>query len=129
MNMDSRDKKKTIPMLKSFSYAVTGIVTAVKSERNMKVHLIASILVLGCSFFFSLSRIEWLFILFAIGGMLSLELLNTAVERVVDLITIEQHPLAKQAKDIAAGAVFIYAILSVFIGIMVFFPHIKQWFI
>jgi undecaprenol kinase len=63
-------------------------------------------------------------VLFAIGGMLSLELMNTAVERVVDLATKDYHPLAKQAKDIAAGAVFIYAALSVIIGAIIFLPKI-----
>jgi undecaprenol kinase len=129
MTMGFQDKDKPIPLLKSFSYAVNGIVTAVKSERNMRVHLIASIVVLGCGFFFSLSRMEWVFILLAIGGVLSLELLNTAVERVVDLVTSERHPLAKQAKDFAAGAVFIYAVLSVIVGLIIFFPHIKRLFI
>jgi undecaprenol kinase len=129
MNTDFRGKHKPIPLLKSFSYAITGIITGVKSERNMKIHLIASIFVLGCAFYFSLSRMEWLFILLVIGGMLSLELVNTAIERVVDLITNERHPLAKQAKDLAAGAVFLYALLSVLIGIIIFFPHFKTLFI
>jgi len=63
-----------------------------------------------------------MFISFAICGVLALELVNTAVERVVDLVTKEFHPLAKQAKDIAAGAVLLYAILSVVIGCIIFLP-------
>jgi undecaprenol kinase len=125
--MDSRDKPNRL--WKSFSYALTGIKTAIWTERNMRIHLCASIVVIGCSLFFSISKLEWLFVIAAIGGILSLELINTAIERVVDLVTEEYHPLAKQAKDIAAGAVFIYAITAVLIGIIIFFPRVLKWFI
>lgn len=128
MSMDSHDKRKPVPLLRSFSYAFYGIKTAIESERNMRIHIISSILVIGASFYFSLTKVEWLFILFAIGGMFALELVNTAIERVVDLVTSEFHPLAKQAKDIAAGAVIIYAILSVIIGGIIFFPHVLKMF-
>jgi undecaprenol kinase len=124
--MDSHDKRQ--PLLKAFANAFDGIKAALKSERNMKIHFISSFLAIGASFYFSITKIEWLFILFAIGGMFALELVNTAIERVVDLVTSERHPLAKQAKDIAAGAVIIYAILSVIIGSMIFFPYVLKMF-
>ncbi|MBT2710139.1 diacylglycerol kinase family protein [Pseudomonas sp. ISL-84] len=95
-----------------------------KRERNLQIHLFISIAVILLGLVFAISWIEWIIILFAIGGMLSLELMNTAVERVVDLATEEYHPLAKQAKDTAAGAVFIYAFLSVIIGTIIFLPKI-----
>ena len=68
---------------------------------------------------------EWFIVLILIGGMLSLELVNAAIERVVDLTTTEWHPLAKQAKDLSAGAVLIYAIVSALIGLLLFIP---KWF-
>jgi undecaprenol kinase len=120
--MDLQDKR--IRLWKSFAFAITGIKTALWSERNMRIHFVVSVLVILCAVFFSISKIEWLFILIAIGGIFSLELINTAIERVVDLITVEYHPLAKQAKDVAAGAVFIYAIMAVIIGILIFLPHV-----
>ncbi|MDR6122321.1 undecaprenol kinase [Bacillus sp. SLBN-46] len=126
--MDLQDKRKPQPLLGSFSYAVTGILTALHSERNMRIHLISSIVVFLLSIFFSITRMEWIVILFAIGGMFSLELINTAIERVVDLVTKEYHPLAKQAKDIAAGAVFLYAVLSVIVGSIIFIPYIFKLF-
>lgn len=128
MNMDSRGKGKTIPLLRSFAYAIEGIRTAIIAERNMRIHLLFSFLVIGGSFFFSITRMEWLFIILVISGMFALELINSAIERVVDLVTEEYHPLAKQAKDLAAGAVFLYAIFSVIIGIIVFFPYIRELF-
>jgi len=93
----------------------------------MKSHLFCSIIVLLVSYYFSITKMEWIFILFAIGGMFALELVNTAIERVVDLVTAEYHPLAKQAKDMAAGAVLIYAVLSIAIGIFIFFPYIQRF--
>ncbi|PLS01188.1 diacylglycerol kinase family protein [Neobacillus cucumis] len=126
--MDSLDKGKKNPILSSFSYAVIGILTAIKAERNMRFHLISSLIAIGLSIYFSITKIEWLFILFAIGGMFALELINTAIERVVDLVTTEYHPFAKQAKDIAAGAVFIYAILSAIAGILIFMPYVLKPF-
>lgn len=109
---------------RSFSYAFQGINTAVKDERNLKIHIGIGLVVLMLGGWLTLSLIEWVFILFAIGGIISLELLNTALERIVNLITEEYHPLAKQAKDIAAGAVLVYAILSVVIGVIIFLPKL-----
>ncbi|WP_413308697.1 diacylglycerol kinase family protein [Bacillus sp. 1P10SD] len=128
MIMGLKGKGKAHPLLGSFSYAATGIFTALLSERNMRIHLISSIVVFLFSIYFSITKMEWMFILLAIGGMFSLELINTAIERVVDLVTKEYHPLAKQAKDIAAGAVFVYAFLSVIIGSIIFIPYIIKLF-
>ncbi len=90
----------------------------------MKIHLGISLIVILTGLWLSLSMLEWLFIILAIGGMLSLEMINTAIERAVDLVTDQYHPLAKDAKDIAAGAVLLYAIMSVIIGVIIFVPKI-----
>ncbi|MBX9973077.1 diacylglycerol kinase family protein [Cytobacillus firmus] len=125
MNSGSQDRKvRKHSVLKSFSFAFSGIRAAVLNERNLQIHLAVSIAVIIFGVFFGISSLEWMIILLAIGGMLSLELLNTAIERVVDLATEEYHPLAKQAKDIAAGAVLVYAIVSVIIGGVIFLPKI-----
>jgi undecaprenol kinase len=126
MSMASQDNRKTNRLLNSFSFAKDGIVSALRTERNMRFHLVFSVLVIVVSVFFSINKTEWLFILIAISGMFALELVNTAIERVVDLVTEDYHPLAKQAKDIAAGAVFIYALVSVAIGAMIFWPYFSQ---
>lgn len=128
MSMDYQDNRKKFPLIHSFSFAIAGILSALRMERNMRIHFLSSIMVILLSFYFSITKMEWLFILFAIGGIFALELINTAIERVVDLVTSEYHPLAKQAKDLAAGAVFVYAILSVVIGIMIFWPYFLSLF-
>ncbi len=107
---------------KSFHFAWEGIVHGCKNERNFKFHICAMLLVMTAGVWTGLTRIEWFVVLILIGGILALELVNTAVERVVDLVTSEHHPLAKQAKDLVAGAVLIYAIVSAIIGILIFIP-------
>ncbi|WHY65751.1 diacylglycerol kinase family protein [Neobacillus sp. SuZ13] len=126
--MDSNAKPAQFGLLRSFSYAFAGIATALRSERNMRFHFFSSIVVLLFSYYFSITKTEWLFILVLIGGMFALEMVNTAIERVVDLVTDEYHFLAKQAKDLAAGAVLVFAILSVVIGIVIFLPYILELF-
>jgi len=108
--------------LKSFGFAFEGIVHGFKSERNFKIHVLAATIVVLSGILTKLSIQEWIVIYVLIAGMLALELLNTAVERVIDLITSERHPLAKQAKDLAAGAVLIYALASAIIGFIIFIP-------
>ena len=121
MSSDSNDRRKG-RFLHSFAFAISGILHAVRNERNMKIHSVVAIIVIILSWFYHLSAMEWMFIFFAICGVLALELVNTAIERVVDLVTNDFHPLAKQAKDVAAGAVLLYAILSVVIGCIIFLP-------
>jgi undecaprenol kinase len=126
--MDLKDKKRKYPIYDTFKFAIEGIRCSIIQERNMRIHLALSVIVLIIGFLFSLSSTEWIFVLFAIGGMFALEMINSAIERVVDLVTDQYHPLAKQAKDIAAGAVLIYAILSVTIGLIIFLPKIISYF-
>lgn len=130
MNMGSQGKSRPKPILlfKSFSYAINGILTAVKHERNMRIHLTIAAIVIFASFYFSISKFEWLIILSVIGGVISLELVNSAIERVVDLVTLEHHPLAKLAKDMAAGAVFVAAIFAVVMGSIIFLPYFLKIF-
>lgn len=123
MSSDSKGRLRG-RFLHSFAYAISGMIYTIKHERNMKIHSIVAIVVIILSWIYHLSAIEWMFISFAICGVLALELVNTALERVVDLVTKDFHPLAKQAKDVAAGAVLLYAILSVVIGCIIFLPKI-----
>ncbi len=91
-------------------------------ERNMKSHFAAAAAVLLAGWLTGLSRTEWLIIIILIGLMIALELMNAAVERTVDLVTGEFHPLAEQAKDLAAGAVLVFAFASAIIGALIFLP-------
>lgn len=112
------------PFYKSLGYAISGIIQCIQKERNIKIHLVFMFLVIICGFLFQLSITEWLVCILLFGLVISLELVNTAIEAVVDLCTQEYHPLAKIAKDTAAGAVLISAIASVVIGLIIFVPKV-----
>ncbi len=111
----------------SFKYALVGVLTALKEEPNLKFHFIAGLLIIILSLIFNISHSDWMIIIFLIGFVISVELTNTAIEAVVDAFTAKEHPGAKLAKDIAAGAVLVAAITSAIVGIIIFFPYIKQW--
>lgn len=119
-------KEKKNPLGKSFGYAFEGIWTGIRKERNMRIHCLAVILVTAAGTFFGLSAAEWCICLLLFGMVISLELVNTAVEAVVDLVTEEKKPLAKKAKDTAAGAVLFAAVISVFIGCIIFLPYLFE---
>lgn len=108
----------------SFNYAVQGIMSSIKTEKNMKFHYLAALLVIFISLFFNLTRMEFMMIFFSVTFVLSAELFNTAIERTVDLITQEYNPIAKLVKDISAGAVLISAINAFVIAYLVFFDRL-----
>lgn len=110
----------------SFKYALVGIVSALKEEPNLKFHLVAALLVIFISFILNLSGPDWIIIIFLIGFVITVELTNTAIEAVVDAFTDKEHPGAKLAKDISAGAVLVAAVTSVIVGIIVFLPYFNQ---
>lgn len=108
----------------SFGYAFEGVLSASK-EQNFRSHLVSTVVVVIASYFSHLSRIEWAIVILLIALMWALEMINTAIECVVDLTSPEMHPLAKRAKDIAAGAVLVFAVASAIIGLLIFLP---KWF-
>lgn len=110
--------------VKSFQYAIEGIIVAIKKERNLKIHIFIMILVIICGIIFKISTIEWIICIILFGLVISLELVNTAIENTVDLVTLEKNPKAKIAKDVAAGAVLVSAIISAIIGLIIFIPKL-----
>ena len=116
--------KKEKPLLQTFHYAIDGIFSTIKRERNMVIHVLVMILVVGAGIFYEISMEEWLICITLFGMVLALELVNTAVENVVDLVTEEKRAKAKLAKDAAAGAVLIMAFFAACVGILIFLPKI-----
>lgn len=109
----------------SFKYALSGLVAAFKEEPNLKFHFLAGFIVIITSFVLNISTVDWMIIIFLIGFVISVELTNTAIEAIVDAFTNQEHPGAKLAKDISAGAVLIAAITSTTIGLMIFLPYLN----
>ena len=111
-------KRRTF--LRSLNDAFQGVYFAARMERNMRFHLIAAALVLAASLYFKIEKIELLFVLTAIFIVIITELLNTALEKTVDLYTQEYHPLAEIVKHVAAGAVLCAAIFALIVAYLVF---------
>ena len=107
------------PLYKSFGYAFEGIFAGIRGERNMKIHCFAAVCVIVAGVLFHISVTEWCICLVLFGLILSLELVNTAIEAVVDLVTEDKKPLAKLAKDTAAGAVLIAAVMAAMAGLLI----------
>ncbi|MDR1082285.1 MAG: diacylglycerol kinase family protein [Coriobacteriales bacterium] len=104
----------------AFHYALQGFVHTVKTQRSMKIHLVVAAVVLICGLAVHLERVEWAAVAICVGLVLGSELVNTALEALVDLASPEIHPKAKIAKDAAAAAVFVFAVTSVIVGFLVF---------
>lgn len=109
------------PLYKSFGYAFEGIFAGIRGERNMKIHCFAAVCVVVAGVLFHISVTEWCICLVLFGLILSLELVNTAIEAVVDLVTEDKKPLAK---DTAAGAVLIAAVMAAMAGLLIFVPKL-----
>ena len=129
MDLKLREAKKRskVRLLKSFSYAINGIVYAFKYEQNIIVHFLSVILVIITGFILNISVLEWLIIIIIMALVISLELVNSAIEATVDLVTSEAHTLAKVAKDCASGAVLISAVSAMIIGAIIFIPKLATY--
>jgi diacylglycerol kinase len=110
--------------LRSFAHAWAGVMYALRTQRNAQVHLVAAAGALTLGVVLRISALEFALIFLAIMAVLVAELFNTVAEAVVDLVTSEYHPLARVAKDVAAGAVLLCAMFAVVIGLLVFGPHL-----
>lgn len=119
------DQKPANRKIFSFKHALEGICVALGKEPNLKFHLLAGLIVITASVLLNISRTDWMIVIFLIGFVVSVELTNTAIEAVVDEFTEKEHPGAKLAKDISAGAVLAAAVTSAIIGLIIFLPYIK----
>ena len=132
MSMISRDDRKKQKGIKkfinSFQYPIKGLRYAYKNEQNLAVDVGIALLVLIFGFLFKINKYEWAILMLTIGLVISCELVNTAIEAVVDLVTEEYHPLAKVAKDTSAAAVLIFAIIAVIVGLIIFLPKVIALF-
>ncbi len=109
---------------RSFRNALQGILYALKREHNFQIEALFAVLVFFLAFFFDLSVFEQTTLFLAVGIVLVLELVNTAFERMVDMLKPRVHPYAKVAKDVMAGAVLVAALASFLVGIVIFLPKV-----
>lgn len=124
LHQPSSDENGWVRFIAGFGYALHGLWYAMRTQRNVRVHTGATVLAIIVGLLLHLSPVEFALIFVAITGVFVSEMLNTVAELCIDLSTPQYHPLAKTAKDVAAGAVLLNAILAVIIGLLVFGPHL-----
>jgi len=120
----ARDKR----LVDSFNFAIEGLISALKNEKHMKVHILAAIIIVILAIVINASKVEILIISLSVSFVIITELVNTAVEAIVDLVSPERHPLAKLAKDVAAGAVLVAAINALCVGYLLFYDKLLDIF-
>ncbi|MGL4797005.1 MAG: diacylglycerol kinase [Paraclostridium sp.] len=121
-----KEKKTRQSIVKAFNAAIEGIIYTFKKERNMKIHYFVALAILMSSLFFDFSKIEMILLLFTISLVVISEMFNTAIEKTVDMITDEFHPLAKIAKDVAAGGVLIASLNAIVVGYILFYDKLDS---
>ncbi len=117
-------RKKRKKLRNSFKYAFEGIGEALKTEQNLKIHFFIMIVVITAGLVFKINAMEWIACIILFGLVISLELINTAIETTVDIAMPEKNEKAKLAKDVAAGAVLMSAIMAIVVGLIIFLPKI-----
>ena len=112
--------------LKGFVYAFNGLIAFFTSERNGRIQLVVALFIVAIGWWFHLSKTEWITILACIAAVLSLEMINSAIEKLCNLVQPTYHPVIKTIKDISAGAVLWVSVISAIIGGIIFLPKISD---
>lgn len=114
-------------MIRSFGYAFDGVKAAARSEQNLRFHLIAASVVLLLSFLLRISAIQFAIVIICIGFVIAAELLNTAIEKLSDIVLPEYNEKIKVIKDLSAAAVLVVSIIALIIGCIIFIPKVAGW--
>jgi len=125
-NRDAIKKHGFARFIRSWSYSFDGLKYAYKYEQSMLIHVFVTIAVIIVNILLKVSGMHWLITIMAIGMVLAAELINTAIEAVVDMVTLEIHPLAKIAKDCGSAATFVLSVMAAAIGCVVYIPYIIE---
>lgn len=110
----------------SFTHAFRGMVVLVREQHNARLHLLATLLVIVAGWLCAITAMEWAVLALAIGGVWMAEALNTALEYLADALHPEQHPLIRNAKDVAAAAVLLFALCAAVAGCLIFAPYLRS---
>lgn len=129
MTTDGRKMRFVSGRLRSFGFAWKGICILFRREPNAQVHLCAAVLVILAGGLLSISALEWCVVILCIGGVFMAEGFNTAIECIADKVSTQFDPLIGRAKDVAAGAVLLFVIAAVAVGLIIFIPKIYVFFV
>lgn len=120
-------KKYLKARFRSIRIAIDGLRQVILTQQNARIHALATLVVFSLGFLGDLSRLEWSLLLLVVGFVWAAEIINTAIEDLVDLISSEKSPAAKKIKDISAGAVLISVLVSIVVGLIIFGPRLWAW--
>jgi len=112
--------------IKSFKYAFNGLKILIKDEHNARIHLFAALCAIACSVFFEISTIEWIAVVFAIGFVFAMELINSSIENMADFVSPGINESIKKIKDLSAAGVLISTITAFAVGLIVFIPKVIE---
>jgi diacylglycerol kinase len=126
---EKQQPNKSLPFslqsrLKSFEYAWQGVRAVLKTEHNTWIHLALTVSAVICGFLLEVSKLEWVSLIIVIAMVWIAELINTAIEKTIDFISLERNPLLKKIKDMAAAAVLIAAVAALLVGCVIFIPKL-----
>jgi diacylglycerol kinase len=125
MNENKEQKAwRNVKYSQKFLNAFRGMYIVGKTTRHISIHIVAALLVIVLGFYFNVSSLEWIALIFAIGSVFAAEAFNTAIEIDIDLTSPEYHPYARDTKDVAAAAVLLAAITAIIAGLIIFLPKI-----
>ena len=110
--------------LQSFGFAFNGLKILLREEHNARIHVVASVCAVFAGFLFDISACEWLAVVFAVGFVIALEIVNSAIENMADFVSPDRHDMIKKIKDLAAAGVLVSAITAIIIGLIVFLPKL-----
>jgi diacylglycerol kinase len=120
-------KKYLASRIKSFADAIEGIKFVFQTQQNARIHAVITLAVILIALVFKISRLEWIVLILVIGLVWTAEILNTAVEALVDMVNPAHNRGAGVIKDVSAGAVFVSAVISIVVGILIFGPKLWDW--
>ncbi len=112
------------PLRAAFVNACAGLRHLWRTQRNIRIHSLVAVLMVGLGLWLRFARLEWAILLLAIGMVLTAEAVNTAIEAAIDLVHPDYHPLAGAAKDVAAAAVLLASVVAILIGVLLLAPHL-----
>lgn len=111
-------------LLKSFKYAFKGLVRTYREEQNLKIQSVAGFLAIGLGLYLQISRYDWIMLIFIVALVILMELANSAVERVTDVLKPRINTYVKEIKDIMAAVVMLASLVSIIVGVLIFWPYI-----
>lgn len=115
-------------LLKSFGYAIKGVKHLLRTEQNARIHLTAAVLAFFLSVAFHITRVEAMIIFIAVTMVFALEIINTAIEKILDFLHPDSHSVIGEVKDALAGAVLIAAFIAAVVAVLIFYPYVKELF-